>query len=140
MPVTNFEQQIFYRIASCVLQIQGPLSTYNSHNHVAVLWKGKSGYESLPSISSMFYAHVFLSKFWRQKLQSWNETWESCPICFCTKNACIKCWWNWRQNGDVWLSDSSIVLGCWYYSWLGLLNKWSPFEQFDRSSLIVTRL
>jgi len=49
----------------------------------------------LGSISSTFYSSIFHTKFWCQKLQSWNVTRESCAICFCTKKARVKCWWNW---------------------------------------------
>ncbi len=49
-------------------------------------------------ISSTFYVRVFRTKFWRQKLQSWKVTRESCAITFCTKKARIKCWWNWHQT------------------------------------------
>ncbi len=35
--------------------------------------------------------------FWRQKLQSWNVTKESWAKHFCTKNAWVKCWWDWLQ-------------------------------------------
>jgi len=35
--------------------------------------------------------------FWWQKLQSWNVTRESSAKHFRTKNACVKCLWNWLQ-------------------------------------------
>jgi len=47
------------------------------------------------SMSSMFYTQVFCTKLY-QKLQSWNVTWESCTIHFCTKKASVKCWWIWH--------------------------------------------
>jgi len=34
----------------------------------------------LSSISSKLYVRIFCTKFWRQKLQSWNLTRESCTI------------------------------------------------------------
>jgi len=38
------------------------------------------------SISSTLYGRIFRTKFWRQIVQSWNVTRESCVICFHTKN------------------------------------------------------
>jgi len=52
----------------------------------------RSDYTSKVSISC---AH-FVPIFWRQKLQSWNITRESCANHFCMKNTSIKCWWNWH--------------------------------------------
>jgi len=49
-----------------------------------------------PSISSTFYAHIFCTKFWPKKLQSWNVTRESWAIHFCTKKSRIRCWCNWH--------------------------------------------
>ncbi len=39
----------------------------------------------------------FLPIFWRQKLQSWNVSRESCAKSFHTKNVRVKCWWNWLK-------------------------------------------
>ncbi len=69
------------------------------------------------SISSTFYAHIFRTKFWRQKLQTcaklfrtkfWRQT------CFCMKNACIKYWWNWHQYTESRLVFSNLFQVVYY--------------------------
>jgi len=49
-------------------------------------------------LSSTFFTCIFRTKFWRQKLQSWDITRESWVIHFCMKMAHIKCWWNWPME------------------------------------------
>jgi len=56
---------------------------------------------ALPSISSTFYASVFRTKFWRQKSQSQTYLEKSCSICFGTKNARVKCWWNLLLKSEI---------------------------------------
>ncbi len=48
----------------------------------------------------MFYMCIFCTKFWHQQLQCWNVTRESCEICFYTKKAQVKCWWNFRFDSQ----------------------------------------
>jgi len=55
----------------------------------------------LPSISSTFYAHVFRTKFWRQKTQVLCAAflvtfWQKSTYIQKTKNARKKCWWIWH--------------------------------------------
>ncbi len=50
------------------------------------------------SISSTFYARLLCQYFCTKKLQSQNVTREKLRKHFCTKNLCIKCWWNWLQK------------------------------------------
>jgi len=52
-----------------------------------------------PSVNFISILGVnFGAIFWRQELQSWNVTRESCSKHFCLKNLRTKCWWNWPQN------------------------------------------
>ncbi len=62
------------------------------------------------SISSTFFVPIFCTKFWHQKLQSWNVTRESCAICFHTKKVQVKCWWSWHQ---VYVNHSYCPLIWW---------------------------
>jgi hypothetical protein len=47
------------------------------------------------NVINILLAH-FAPIFWCQKLQSWNIIRENCAKHFRTKNAQIKCWWNWH--------------------------------------------
>jgi len=58
--------------------------------------KNTSLYSVKVSISSTFYVHVFRMKFWCQKLQSFVLALRLFGAKkLCTKNACVKHWWNW---------------------------------------------
>jgi len=48
----------------------------------------------------------FSKKFWRQKSQSQTYLEINCSISFHTKNARLKCWWNWL------LERSSVRIQC----------------------------
>ncbi len=59
----------------------------------------------LGSISASFYARFFLQYFCDKKLQ--NVTVKTIIEKICakhssTKNACVKCWWNWPLLGTEW--------------------------------------
>ncbi len=65
-----------------------------------VRWNGP-----LWSISSTFYARIFVAFFYL------HVTIEKLPKKFCTKNAHVKCWWNWH-HGTLWQTWSiSIING-----------------------------
>jgi len=51
----------------------------------------------------------YLPIIWHQKLQSWNVTRESCAKHFCTKNVCIKCWWNWHLQDFHFLARQDVT-------------------------------
>jgi len=87
----------------------------------------------LPSISSMFYACIFCTKFWCKKLQSWNLTWGSFAICFCTKKVRIKRWWNWHLQFWGW----SNSLGGQYSLKLPSLRHFPGFPSEERSRVIA---
>jgi len=55
-----------------------------------------------PSISSTFYACVFETKFWRQKLQWCVLGLKFFGTKILAKKLCVKCWWNWHHlSGSV---------------------------------------
>ncbi len=51
------------------------------------------------SISSMYYARFFRTKFWHQKFQYFVLGFIVLATNFRTKNAHEKCWWNWHLLG-----------------------------------------
>jgi len=71
---------------------------FSSQCGLLSLPKGLPTLLHLVSISSTFYARVFHTKFWHQKWLSQMYLEKSCSICFCMKNARVKCWWNWLLN------------------------------------------
>ncbi len=90
------------------------------------------------SISSTFYAHIFVQnfgakdykascvlvlKFWRQK--------------FCTKNAHVKCWWNWplvvALSSSCWLTSKSQHRQSFMKSFLPLTKKYKNKLQVQKA-------
>jgi len=51
-------------------------------------------FKELGSISSTFYVRIFCTKFWCHKLENCVLGLKFWPQKFCTKNACVYCWWN----------------------------------------------
>jgi len=81
----------------------------------------------LPAISSTFYACVFCTKFWCQKLQSWNVTRKSCAILFRTKKPCVKCWSNWHL-----MIELDICQACWPLQKNNAVWKQKKLTQMER--------
>jgi len=101
----------------------------------------------------------FCTKFWSQKLQSWNVTRESCVVCFCTEKACVKCWWNWHLHAVAiilrriifvaWFSNVHIILRAESVFWLilsylhvqnAMLRRIYNFDSQINISLVVVTL
>ncbi len=61
----------------------------NSHDCYIQWEKSSTQLSILVSISSTSFVHIFHTKFWRQKLQSWLLGLKFWRQKFCTKNACV---------------------------------------------------
>ncbi len=84
----------------------------------------------LPSTSSMFYTHVFRTKFWRQKSQSQMYLEKSCSICFRTKNARLKCLWNWPLVVNITRTKLKVtkLFEAWHHLWTTSNEKHFSFK------------
>jgi hypothetical protein len=76
----------------------------------------------------------FAPIFWPQKYKSWNVTIESCSICFCTKNAHVKCWWNQLlfATRHLWLMKVKCSHGVLHYERLHECSKWLCYKNLKK--------
>jgi len=70
------------------------------------------------SISSMFYALIFRTKFWHQKLQRWLLGLKFWGQKFCTKNGHVKRWWNWHKDTIFLFLPSTYTLYLSHGTWM----------------------
>ncbi len=78
---------------------------------------------------SAFFANIFASK----KLQSQMLLEKSCSICFCTKNAGVKCWWNWLLNYHKDFCCSPFLF-CW-----NRFRFWHDFSEFFHAFISIQK-